>query len=395
MSEFNIQSESIDVERIMEQIREKIEAKHGNNYTEEHIQELASIKFEQLLDLKKVRDDLVRHYSQHYKEKSKELNSVDELQKQTLPPVTSEFDANSIYRSSRGVIGKVLFVIRKLLNPILKLFFNPTPIVHAVHTQNEAINWMVKTQIDFIDRAIKLFDLTSSRLAAREKIDDLNHEIMNHLVIEMTRLSIEMKNHRLRVESIAGRLDFDERRIQTIDKVTKKPTGDASAHANKTERGSSENPERRKRRRRRSRKRPSSVGTENASSIQSANTRTLDTAVDSSSVSEPDSNSTPIRSESKQTNQANQPSSTTELLPTDQKDLKLNNERSSDSSSVSEPDSNSTPIRSESKQTNQVNQLSSTTELLPTDQKDSKLNNERSSSESQDPSTVKTGSSET
>ena len=63
---------------------------------------------------------------------------------------------------------------------------------------------MVQTQIDFIDRTIRLFDLTSSRLTAREKIDDLNYEVLNNLVIEMTRLSIEMKNHRQRVESIAG-----------------------------------------------------------------------------------------------------------------------------------------------------------------------------------------------
>ena len=333
MAEFNIQSESIDVERIMKQIRERIEAKHGNNYTEAHIQELASVKFEQLLEMKKVRDDLVDRYGRQYKEKAKKPIPTDGLQEQSLPPVISGLvDANSIYRSSRGVLGEILFVIRKLLNPILKLFFNPTPIVHAVHTQNEAINWMVQTQIDFIDRTIRLFDLTSSRLTAREKIDDLNYEVLNNLVIEMTRLSIEMKNHRLRVESIAGRLDFDERRVQTINRVTKKPTSDAVDHASKVEKGSSENPERRKRRRRRSRRRPSSSGMDNASNTSSASNTISDTSGDSSLASEPDSNSTSVLNESKQTGQADQLPNKTELLSTDQKDLSSNNDSSSSKS---------------------------------------------------------------
>ena len=37
MSEFNIESESIDVERVMSQIRERIQQKRDEDYTEEQI----------------------------------------------------------------------------------------------------------------------------------------------------------------------------------------------------------------------------------------------------------------------------------------------------------------------------------------------------------------------
>ena len=53
MSEFKIESESIDVEQVMSQIRKRIRQKRGEDYTEEQIRELADVKLEQFLDPKR------------------------------------------------------------------------------------------------------------------------------------------------------------------------------------------------------------------------------------------------------------------------------------------------------------------------------------------------------
>ena len=251
MSEFNIESESIDVERIMAQIRDRLRDKRGEDYTEEQIRELATTKLERFLDPKNVRSGMVEFYQKQLKEKRAALNETaganlrwNDSEAPEAPP-SFEFDPDVIYRSSRGFGGQVLYRIRKMLNPLLKFFFNPVPIVHALTVQQqinerqakviEVINQMVRTQAEFIEIAA------------------LNHEVMNNLVVEMTRLSIEMKNHRMRVESVAGRLDFDERRARSLEKVVQYREGSA---APATADGDSTSDSKR-RRRRRGRRRPS------------------------------------------------------------------------------------------------------------------------------------------
>ncbi len=62
MAEFNIRSESIDVEQIMQQIRTRIQEKRGVDYTEEQIRELASVRLEKFLDPKNLRSDLIEQF---------------------------------------------------------------------------------------------------------------------------------------------------------------------------------------------------------------------------------------------------------------------------------------------------------------------------------------------
>jgi hypothetical protein len=42
---------------------------------------------------------------------------------------------------------------------------------------------------------------------------------MHNLVLELTRLGIEVKNLKMRVESMSSRLDFDERRARALEGV--------------------------------------------------------------------------------------------------------------------------------------------------------------------------------
>ena len=244
MSEFTLHTESIDVERIMGQIRQRIEEKRGEDYTEAQIRELANVKLERFLKPENIRSNMVEYYKKRLKEQQ------DALRASPQAPPSFEFDPDIIYRSSRGFSGRLLTGIRRLLNPLLKFFFNPAPIVHALTIQQqinerqaEVISQMVRTQTEFIEIAA------------------LNYEVMNNLVVEMTRLSIEMKNHRMRVESVAGRLDFDERRARSLERVVQNrdggaPSSRASGDTQAQPQAADGDASPRRRRRRRGRRRP-------------------------------------------------------------------------------------------------------------------------------------------
>ena len=244
MSEFTLHTESIDVERIMGQIRQRIEEKRGEDYTEAQIRELANVKLERFLKPENIRSNMAEYYKKRLKEQQ------DALRASPQAPPSFEFDPDIIYRSSRGFSGRLLSGIRKLLNPLLKFFFNPAPIVHALTIQQqinerqaEVISQMVRTQTEFIEIAA------------------LNYEVMNNLVVEMTRLSIEMKNHKMRVESVAGRLDFDERRARSLERVVQNrdggaPTSRASGDTQAPPQAADGDARPPRRRRRRGRRRP-------------------------------------------------------------------------------------------------------------------------------------------
>src|SRR5512138_2648065 len=104
MPDFNVRSDSVNVEQIMRQIRARIREKRGVDYTEQQIQELANVKLERFLDPKGVRSDLVEQFKRS---------------RGTSPePPNYGFEDTTLYETHRGLIR----FIRKLLNPILKLF---------------------------------------------------------------------------------------------------------------------------------------------------------------------------------------------------------------------------------------------------------------------------------
>src|SRR3990170_6450298 len=119
MSEFTVGNDSVDVEQIMRQIRARIREKRGVDYTEDEIKELANVKLEKFLDPKGVRSDLLEQYR-----KGRESSSV---------PRNYAFEDTTLYESSRGLI----VWIRKILQPILKLFFNPNPLIDVLHKQSQ------------------------------------------------------------------------------------------------------------------------------------------------------------------------------------------------------------------------------------------------------------------
>jgi hypothetical protein len=201
MSDFSVRADHVDVEQIMRQIRARIRDKRGADYTEAEIRELASVKLDRFLDPRAVRSDLLGHFKRQHQPAPLFLAGEE------FPPEFT-FDPDVTLGSSRDLPRKILRGIRKLLSPVLKLFVNMGAITHPLHLQ-PAINAKHR----------ELFGRVSQRLQTRDELDALNFEMFNNLVVETTRLGIEVKNLRMLVESLSTRLDFDERRARALEGV--------------------------------------------------------------------------------------------------------------------------------------------------------------------------------
>jgi hypothetical protein len=200
MPDFNVRSDSINVEQIMEQIRARVREKRGVDYTEDEIRQLATVKLEKFLDPRGVRSDL--------------LDQFRRAQPAYRPPDLPNyaFEADTLFESTRAPLR----FIRRLLLPVLKLFFNPNPLIQALNIQS------------------RLNTVYAERDARRESstrsIDQLQYEVLHNLVVEMTRTGIEVKNLKMQVESLTGRLEFNERRARALESVVVyKPSEDERA----------------------------------------------------------------------------------------------------------------------------------------------------------------------
>ncbi|HVL66658.1 MAG TPA: hypothetical protein VM364_05295 [Vicinamibacterales bacterium] len=225
MTDFHIRSDNVDVEQIMRQIRARIREKRGVDYTEEEIRELARVKLEKFLDPRGVRSDLLEQFRKA------------RAQQEPLPNYV--FEDSTIFDTHRTVLRW----IRAILKPILKLFFNPNPISEALHIQAQ------------INR----------HYAQREELDALQYELVHNLVLETTRLGIEVKNLKMRLESMSSRLDFDERRARALEGVVQYRPGAVpplQPPAGGGRDGDAQAQERRTRRRRRRSRRPGGPGRE-------------------------------------------------------------------------------------------------------------------------------------
>jgi hypothetical protein len=184
MGEFNVRSDSVDVDEIMRQIRARIREKRGADYTEQELQQLAQVKLERFIDPKGIRSDLVQQFRRHV------------ATSPSLPNIA--FGEDTLYETHRGPVA----AIRKLLRPILKLFFNPDRLTAALHIQSQ-VN-----------------EQAQERLARQEAREALTYEVIHNLTVEVTRLGIETHNLKMRVESLSSRLDFSERRARSMEGLT-------------------------------------------------------------------------------------------------------------------------------------------------------------------------------
>jgi hypothetical protein len=150
---------------------------------------MASVKLEKFLDPKGLRSDLLEQFRS-----AKPGYTPPEL-------ANYAFEDETLFDSHRGLLR----TLRRWLRPILKLFFNPNPLIQALHIQSH-LNTV------YAEREAR-------REAGRHGMDQLYYEVMHNLVLETTRMAIEVKNLKMRVESLTARLEFNERRARALESV--------------------------------------------------------------------------------------------------------------------------------------------------------------------------------
>jgi hypothetical protein len=183
----------------MRDIRARIGQPPGLELSNQQIQDLAARRLESILDPRVIDPTLLER-----------LRKADAATPTVTPKASNEllytFDHTTIYDSPRAVLR----FIRRLLNPLLKLFFNPNPLIRVLHLQS------------------RLNVETAERDAAREAERDrrqnewnaLHYEILQRLVTDVSRMSIEVQALSMRVESLKGRVDFNDRRVRGMEGAT-------------------------------------------------------------------------------------------------------------------------------------------------------------------------------
>ena len=218
MADFQVRSDAVDVEQIMRQIRARIREKRGADYTEQEIRELASVKLEKFLDPRGVRSNLVEEFRRN------------RVLAPPPPPLNVQIETLTVTGTHRSTLAS----IRNLLAPVMKLFINPQAIMHDI---NKAVQTLAASLRDTQNDINTTFH---NRFRQREEMDSLYYEVIHNLVVELTRLSIENNNLKMRVESLSSRMDFDERRARALESVVQYKPAPRPGH---TERPQTERPQ--------------------------------------------------------------------------------------------------------------------------------------------------------
>src|SRR4030095_12968176 len=111
----------VDVEQIMREIRTRIAQRSGIELSNQQIQELAARRLEAILDPRGLKPELLDQLRRSAGERSASADAVTPGSAQSYP-----FDEATLYDSPNALLR----FIRKLLQPLLRMLFNPPPIAH-------------------------------------------------------------------------------------------------------------------------------------------------------------------------------------------------------------------------------------------------------------------------
>jgi len=171
MSDPNARFQTVNVEQIMAQIRARIRERRGADHVDAQIRELSAERLAGLIGSHDAQVELIE-----------KLRRGAAAAREEAP-----IDDSSLY-GRRGPLGWV----RRLLSPILALFLSPKAMLHALGRQGDS-------------------------LARQEQSSAVLFELIENLVLETTRLEVEVKKLEMRVESQATRFDFAERRARAVE----------------------------------------------------------------------------------------------------------------------------------------------------------------------------------
>ena len=170
MSTFSAKGTDIDVETIMADIRKKIGEKRKGLYTEEEVREIAEMKLDAVLDANEFNSDFVNAF----RARDAEWNY--------------SFGPETIYESSRGASGAMIRWARKVLHPVLKLLFNPNPLISALSRQSDLNRYYL--------------------------------QLLHNMAVEMTKMNLEMTHLKARLRATGIRIDLQSRREKTLEEMT-------------------------------------------------------------------------------------------------------------------------------------------------------------------------------
>jgi hypothetical protein len=171
---FEIHAEGVDVEQVMREIRASLEEKKkAGLLTDEEVREVGARPLRPVLQAHDLKSGLL----------------AELLEQPSRWNFT--FDADTVYRSSRGGSGRALEAIRRLLRPVQKLFWNPTPMIAALSRQKD--------------------------------VNAAYAHLLHNLVLEVTRLNLEVVDLKSRTLQLQGRLEFQARREKTLEALALGP----------------------------------------------------------------------------------------------------------------------------------------------------------------------------
>ena len=207
MADFNIRTDAVDVEQIMRQIRARIESKRGVDYTEQQIQELANVKLERFLNPKGRSLGSCRSVQARPRRKARAFPDRPELR--------TGFDAEMLYGTHRGIHPRHA---PQAAQP------HPEALLQSEHADSRG-RQAIRGQ-----RAVRgAVPISSSEGQQRDEVDVLYYELVHNLVLELTRIGIENRNLKMRLESLSSRMDFDERRARALEGVVQYRPGTGPA----------------------------------------------------------------------------------------------------------------------------------------------------------------------
>ncbi len=164
---FEIKAEGVDVGRLLAEVQRRVEERRGTLYTEEELRFIAERPLEGVVQPHDVRADLL----EEFRKRDASWNY--------------SFDAHTLYRSSHGLTGRAIEAARRLLAPVQKLFWNPNPMIAALSRQSDLNRFSV--------------------------------DLLHNLVLELTRLSLEVQELRSRNLELASRIEALARREKTLE----------------------------------------------------------------------------------------------------------------------------------------------------------------------------------
>jgi hypothetical protein len=167
---FRIASKDVDVDELMRQIRETIADKKRGLYTDDELREIAERPLEPVLDAHDFESTL-----------------LGELLADPEERWNYAFGPDTVYRSSRGAVGQALQAIRRVLRPVQKLFWNPTPMLGALSRQSD----LNRTYV----------------------------HLLHNVALALTRQSLEIHDLKNRLLQLQGRLELQARREKSLESL--------------------------------------------------------------------------------------------------------------------------------------------------------------------------------